>query len=305
LRDAKPVVGALLAAFLFITLIGCANIVHLVMAGAAARRRDAAIRVAVGASRIDVFRPAVLELGILFATGGALGLVAAYWGLKAVPSLLPPQLYIPRADALASQAPALLFASGASLVGALALGMGLSRGVYRPSVNDELRGVAAATVRDRVVRMLPGVSVEKLQTGSDILADATARSRFVSQQPTALALVALVLAGAGIYSVVSFRNSRRIREIAVRMALGSTRRQVVFLVVREALTMVAVGVAAGVPMAIGGGRVLTSLRYDARPLDVLPYLVATAIFCGAGLAAALPPARRAATVEPMEVLRTE
>jgi ABC-type antimicrobial peptide transport system permease subunit len=127
----------------------------------------------------------------------------------------------------------------------------------------------------------------------------------VSQQLTALALVALVLAGAGIYSVVSFRNSRRTREIAVRMALGSTRRQVVFLVVRETLAMVAVGVAAGVPMAIALGRVLASLRHDARPLDVLPYLVATAIFCGAGLAAALPPSRRAATVEPMEVLRTE
>jgi putative ABC transport system permease protein len=544
LRDAKAVVGALLAAFLFITLIGCANIVHLVMAGAAARRRDAAIRISVGANRVDVFRPAALELGILFAIGGALGLVVAYWGLKLLPSLLPPQLYIPRADALASQAPALLFASGAALVAALALGMGLSRGVYRPSVNDELRGVAgptgsnrsmfrrggtillvcqvafafalgsgalamvnslakflekaspidpqrllavevvfaqsvpidnsraayqgfllnqnpvngieaigvvdryplgdqttnsfkaegapgpigttaqpadvhivspsyahvfgiqlregrwfadsdgpdagpvvvineamarhyfpgvspigavlhegqwlirdrvvgwqvvgvvreerrfaserdvppsvyvpvaqafmrnvtivvrtsvparkvAAAVRDRVVRMLPGVSVERLQTGSNILADLTARSRFVSQQLTALALVALVLASAGIYSVVSFRNSRRTREIAVRMALGSTRRQVVFLVVRETLAMVAVGIAAGIPMAIGLGRVLASLRYDARPLDVLPYLVATAIFCCAGLAAALPPSRRAATVEPMEVLRSE
>jgi ABC-type antimicrobial peptide transport system permease subunit len=154
--------------------------------------------------------------------------------------------------------------------------------------------------------MLPGsVSVERVQTGVDIFASLIARSKFVSNGLTALAILALALASAGIYGVVAFYNTQRVHEIAVRMAVGGSQNQVLGLIVRQTLSLVGLGVAMGFVLALAVVRMLASFRYDARPLDVIVYPAAGVLFCCIGLAASLPIARRAASVDPAKVLRSQ
>ncbi len=190
--------------------------------------------------------------------------------------------------------------------------------VYIPFTQAPMRNLAviirtdmnprrvAGIVRDRVLQIAPGkVTVNRIQTGTDIVADFTARSRFISAQLGAFALLALALASAGIYGLVSFYTSRRTREIGVRMAVGSTRVGVVVLVVRQGLTLVGVGIALGIGLALVLVRVLTHLGYYARPVEFGTYLAVGVLFCVIGSVASYLPARRAASIEPVEVLRAE
>ena len=113
LRDASAIVVALIAAFLIVTSIGCTNLAHLLMARAVSRRRDVAIRLALGARRMDLVRLTGLELCILLVAGSAFGIAVAYTGLAALPAVLPAGLYMPRADALLSDPAVLLATAGA------------------------------------------------------------------------------------------------------------------------------------------------------------------------------------------------
>jgi len=100
--------------------------------------------------------------------------------------------------------------------------------LVRTSVPPRL---VAASIREQAVQMAPGaITVENVQTGADIVAALVARSRFVSMQQTAGGLLALLVASLGIYGVVAFHTSQRMHEIAVRMVLGSSRGQVLGLV---------------------------------------------------------------------------
>ena len=546
LHNSTAVVAALVAAFLFVTLIGCANIVHLVMARAVGRQREVAIRLALGASRLDLFLLTSIETGAQIAIGGALGLLIAVCAVTRLPALLPGQLFIPRAESLTVDMPLVLFVSCLCLAGALALGFVVSRRTGRQALSGDLRAGApprtaglplirrpgsillvceiafgfalaagafvmlndvrgllaegavmnagrqltldiffsnsssagpdtylaaydsfvlnvrairgvksvalvdrypldensqsftiqaadgrisaglhyadfhtvtpgyysvaqlrvvegrwldtsdartgqpvavineamarryfssgahvgmrlrsdlgrrgdsaedwqvvgvvqeprrfgtgrnappavyvplaqaggrnltvvvstetsprtlAGRIRDEALHILPGmITVNRMRTGTDILSESTARTRFLSSQLTALGIVALILASFGTYSIVSFNNSRRAREMAVRIAVGGTKLQVIGLVVREAMLLVGIGIGAGILLADGLVRVLTSVQEDARPVQALPYLAAGAVFCCVGLIGALLSALRVASADPIETLRAE
>lgn len=119
-----------------------------------------------------------------------------------------------------------------------------------------------------------------------------------------LAGLALMLAGIGLYGVIAFSVSRRTREIGIRMALGASRRGVVTRVLREALVLVGIGIVAGVALASLGAQALSSVLLGVTALDPLSYLAAgMALFAVAAVAAILP-ARRAASVDPLVALRT-
>ena len=539
-RDVSAIVFALAAAFLVVTSIGCTNLAHLLMARAISRRRDVAIRFALGASRMDLVRLTGLELGILFLAGSALGFAVAYAGLRGLPAVLPAGLYIPRADALLSDPAVVLATVGAwiaiglvltaamwavsrrhesvrklkgggsvlaesragfrrsarvLLVCEVALAFSLTAGalsmlqhlrtllnedarmdpkrllvvdvffppdalvpaipaleafvsavaaardvkavalidgfplsaflvdvmargvdgpiartwqptelhVVTPSYSDivglnvvggrwlgrsdvrtarpaavinetmarhyfpgtspvgkrlrsartelgaewDIVGVvrepkrlgtrsdpgptvyvpwaqvplanvsvvvrtagdarkSAVFVRDAALQLVPGaVEVRKIRTGADIVSDAAARSRFVGAQLLGLAVVALLLASTGIYSIVAFRNSLRIREMAVRLAVGSTRYLVVALVVRETMMLVGLGIAVGLPLSVALERLLDAFRGGSGPTQVVAYLATVIIFCAVAVAASLPSALRAASVDPAHVLRSE
>ena len=119
-----------------------------------------------------------------------------------------------------------------------------------------------------------------------------------------LAGLAMLLAGVGLYGVIAFSVSRRTREIGIRMALGSSRGMVVSRVLREALTLVVIGTVVGIALAAVGAQALSSVLLGVTPFDPISYLVAGAVLLTVAALAAVVPARRAASVDPLVALRS-
>ncbi len=117
--------------------------------------------------------------------------------------------------------------------------------------------------------------------------------------------LALILACVGLYGVTSYSVARRTNEIGIRMALGATRSTVVRLVLREAMIQLAIGLAIGLSLALAGGRLLSSQLYDVKSYDPRILSVAAATLAVCCVVAAFFPARRAASINPMQALRTE
>jgi len=119
------------------------------------------------------------------------------------------------------------------------------------------------------------------------------------------AAVALFLAGLGIYGVMSFSVAQRAHEIALRMALGATRNGVVGLIIRDGVLLAAIGLGLGLIGAYFVGRAMQSLLFGVQALDFAAFLSVAAVLLAAAILACFLPARRAASVSPMRVLRTE
>ncbi len=168
---------------------------------------------------------------------------------------------------------------------------------------DPLRWTAAVR---RVIQSLdqdqPVFDVKSLE---DVLAESVTRASVVMRVLGAFAVVALVLATLGIYGVVAYSVSRRTREIGVRLALGAGLPQVVRLVIRQELRPSVAGVAAGICGALAATRVLGGFLVGVATTDLATFLAIPALFLVVALAAAYIPARRAALVDPMAVLREE
>jgi len=122
---------------------------------------------------------------------------------------------------------------------------------------------------------------------------------------TLFGVLALLVAGIGVYSSVSYAVSQRTHEFGVRAALGATARDVIAHVLGSGLRTVLVGIAAGVVLALGAGRLVASLLYGVQPDDVRALLGAAGVLLAISVIAALAPAWRAARVDPVEALRTE
>jgi predicted lysophospholipase L1 biosynthesis ABC-type transport system permease subunit len=117
--------------------------------------------------------------------------------------------------------------------------------------------------------------------------------------------LAALLVAVGLYGTLAYRVNRRVVEIGVRMALGAARKQVLWMILRDSLALVAAGLALGIPLAWFGSQVMASLLYKLQPHDALSLLGAALGVLGVSLLAALLPARRAAWIEPMVALRSE
>jgi putative ABC transport system permease protein len=133
----------------------------------------------------------------------------------------------------------------------------------------------------------------------------TARPRFNGFLFGSFAAIALLLAVVGVYGVISFTVARRTHEIGVRIALGADATRVVRLVLRDALIPTGIGITIGLAAAAAASRSFASLLYDIKPTDPTTYILASTALAAVGLAAAFLPARRAARVDPMTVLRTD
>jgi ABC-type antimicrobial peptide transport system permease subunit len=121
----------------------------------------------------------------------------------------------------------------------------------------------------------------------------------------AFGILAVILATVGLYGVISYLVTRRRNEIGIRIALGADRGRVILLVLREAMLLLAAGVAAGVILSIWAGRTAATLLYGLKPYDVVSLAGASLLLAGIALAASYVPARRAAALEPMVALRDE
>jgi len=119
------------------------------------------------------------------------------------------------------------------------------------------------------------------------------------------AAVAMTLAAIGMYGLAAYTVARRTREFGIRVALGARSRDVLRMVLREHLRLVAIGAAAGVVIAIGLTRVMRTMLFEVSPTDVPTFACTVAGLGLMGLLAALVPARRATRVDPMVALRHE
>jgi putative ABC transport system permease protein len=132
-----------------------------------------------------------------------------------------------------------------------------------------------------------------------------AQPRFNMVLLGAFAGVAMVLAAIGIYGVIAYSVAQRTREIGIRMALGAQRGQMLQMILRQSLTLVAVGLALGLFAALGATRVLATLLYGVGASDVSTYALVVLLLAGAASLASYIPARRAMRVDPMVALRYE
>jgi ABC-type antimicrobial peptide transport system permease subunit len=118
-------------------------------------------------------------------------------------------------------------------------------------------------------------------------------------------ILAVLLVAIGLYGTLAFRVNRRTAEIGVRMAFGARRGQVLWLILRGNLLLTSIGVMIGLPLAVLVAKALSSSLYGVSPFDPLIYLLAVAGLVLVALASSALPARRAASVDPVEALRTE
>ena len=163
-----------------------------------------------------------------------------------------------------------------------------------------LRSVAAA-----VHSVDPEIALAQPRTLDQIRDLTMSDERFTLVLFASFAAVALFLAALGIYGVMAFSVAQRSHEIALRMALGASPQRVVGLVVREGLILASIGLGLGLVGAYFVGRAMQSMLYGVKPLDVLAFISVGVVLMGAAVLACYWPARRAASIHPMQVLRME
>ena len=130
-------------------------------------------------------------------------------------------------------------------------------------------------------------------------------SRISSALAGSLGILALLLASTGIYAVVAFTVSRRVREIGIRIALGAERRAVVTMILRQAVKPIAIGAALGIGGCAAVSKILSSMLFGVSEYDPAAFLGVTLLIACVALAACYVPARRAVKVDPMVALRCE
>jgi predicted permease len=182
-------------------------------------------------------------------------------------------------------------------------------GLPAPSVLVRADGCAPGqlhALRREIVRLDPDVPIRELSTLEQQVLDT-----FSTRQMNALlvlsgfALIALPLAGIGVYGTIAYTVSRRTHEIGIRMALGARSRDVVRAVLRQGLTLTAIGLVLGLGGALAATRVIRSRLYGVTPTDPLTFVCVGLLLAGVALLACYLPARRAARIDPMLALRYE
>jgi ABC-type antimicrobial peptide transport system permease subunit len=189
--------------------------------------------------------------------------------------------------------------------------------VYRPFSESPAREMSlvirtagmppafAERLREAVAAVDPTVPVSDVRTIEQLVTGSVAGPRFTTRLLSVFAAVALALAAIGIYGMLTYVVSRRTREIAVRMALGAPRRDVLLLVLRRALLPACGGLLAGLVAALAATRTLQSLLFEVSATDPVTFAVVPVLLLAVALLAAWMPASRATRVDPLVALRME
>jgi predicted permease len=169
----------------------------------------------------------------------------------------------------------------------------------RPQPNAE------SLIRRTLAEVDPNLTVIDLRTLDAQVAGNFTQERLVAQLSSLFGILSLILASVGLYGVMSYFVARRTSEIGVRMALGATRSSVVAMVMRGALWQILSGIVLGIPAAFYAGYLMKSLLYGVGSYDAWALTGAPLMLLLCATAAGFIPARRAASIEPMQALRTE
>jgi ABC-type lipoprotein release transport system permease subunit len=162
---------------------------------------------------------------------------------------------------------------------------------------------AFGTIRSAVRELDPNVPVSSLKTFEHQISDSLVSERLIATLATVFSLIATGLVLIGIYGVMSFMVTRRSREIGIRMALGAVSGNVVWIVMREALTLIVTGLVIGLPAAWALTRLVRAQLYGIEPGDPASIAVGAALLASVTVIAGFIPARRAAAFDPWRILR--
>ncbi len=189
---------------------------------------------------------------------------------------------------------------------------------YQPWLQSQRAGTMSFYVKtslplSQMLRAVPGVikrldatlPVEELKTMPQQIRENVFLDRMISTMSATFAALATLLAGIGLYGVLAYTVAQRTREIGVRMALGADARRVKRMVLRQVGVMIAIGGVVGIAGAIALGKAASSLLYGLKGNDPLVFVAASAVLVLVALLAGYLPARRAASVHPMQALRYE
>ncbi len=165
------------------------------------------------------------------------------------------------------------------------------------SVVSAVRAQVAGPTRDQ--------PIYAVRTMEQIISGSLARRRFTMLVLIVFAATALLLAAIGIYGVMSYAVTRRTHELGIRGALGASRREIVGLVLRDGMTVAAIGMAGGLVASLALTRFMAGLLYGVRPADPMTLAAVTCLLGAIALLACYIPARRATTVDPLTALRCE
>ena len=160
-------------------------------------------------------------------------------------------------------------------------------------------------MRKAIAALYPSVALEQPMTQQAQFDKSYEQRRMFAALGGFFGMLAALLVATGLYGTHSFRVNRRKKEIGIRMALGASRTQVLAMVMRESLWVLGLGLVVGTPLTLFAMRSLNSMLYEISPFDPVAFGLAIAVLILVSACAALAPARRAASVEPMRALRME
>jgi predicted permease len=194
---------------------------------------------------------------------------------------------------------------------------GVRRQAFVPFMQGGQRGVAFyvrtavdsttmfTAVRQQVAKLDSSMPIYEMKTLETQLDEQLSTERLIAALSTAFGALATLLAAIGLYGVMAFVVARRTKEIGLRMALGAQQGSVVWLVMKDVVTLLVIGLAIGVPAAWLLSRYVSSQLFGVQPADLSIGLIAIALLAGIALAAGFLPARRASAIDPIQALRYE
>jgi ABC-type antimicrobial peptide transport system permease subunit len=156
-----------------------------------------------------------------------------------------------------------------------------------------------------IERADPDLAVVEVHTMRGLESEVTSRRRFQTVLLTAFSAIAMVLAVIGVYGLLAFSVRQRTGEIGIRMALGSTRKGVLGLVLREGLMLFGAGLGIGIAASVGLTRLVSGFLYGVPAIDPVTYAMVPCLLLVGTVAACLVPGLRAAGIDPMSALRCE
>ena len=172
-------------------------------------------------------------------------------------------------------------------------------------VTDVPVGTLEPEIRRAIAEVDPNLTITSIRTMQQQVEMSFDQERAVASLAGLFGVVALLLAAVGLYGVTAYTVAQRTNEIGIRMALGADRAKVIRLILRGAFQRVMIGLILGLPLAVGAGRLIRTQLYGVSSWDPLALGVAAGALAVCAFIAAIIPANRAASISPMNALRTE